>query len=92
MSKSPPRYPNICNICNRKLYRRRAHLLQEAALTRGMTDLSLRPKPADWLAVKTGESLARRRTSGTVSAQQDNAATLVRAQLAHSCGYEMLLC
>lgn len=54
---------------------------EEAALTRGVTELSLRPKPADWLAVKTGESLVRRRTSRSVPSQQDDAATLAAGKL-----------
>ena len=56
------------------------HRTQEAALiSQQVSSLALRPKPPEWLAVKTGESLAaRRRTSGSAAAQQNDEATLVR--------------
>jgi hypothetical protein len=57
---------------------------QEAALIgQQVSSLALRQKPPEWLAVKTGESAAaaRRHTSGSVTSQQNDEATLVRCLL-----------
>jgi hypothetical protein len=56
------------------------HQPQEAALiSQQVSSLALRPKPPEWLAVKMGETAAaaRRRTSGSVTSQQNDEANLV---------------
>ena len=62
------------------------HHPQEAALiSQQVSSLALRSKPAEWLAVKTGElaAAARRRASGSVTSQQTDEATLVRCHSAY---------